>query len=173
MQTRCSNAFVQPVDLLAVEAGIHPGLADPEVKDALVQGTYSEPLSYKTLTNLAFTDAQSDKKLWDLLPTMYALSFLVSSYWREAVFVPSIEAHDNNVHVLTKAINELIIHFKSLTSDHNSEEEIVALLNAFVEMSSVVLMRMARSKTDKTVKDLPSVVVFLDMVCCTHDTSHV
>lgn len=139
------NAEFTPVDLLAVEAGIHPGLADPEVKDALVQ------------------DAQSDKKLWDLLPTMYALSFLVSSYWREAVFVPSIEAHDNNVHVLTKAINELIIHFKSLTSDHNSEEEIVALLNAFVEMSSVVLMRMARSKTDKTVKDLPSVVVFLDM----------
>jgi hypothetical protein len=88
--------------LLAVEAGIHPGLADPEVKDALVQ------------------DAQSDKKLWDLLPTMYALSFLVSSYWREAVFVPSIEAHDNNVHVLTKAINELIIHFKSLTSDHRT-----------------------------------------------------
>lgn len=110
------------------------------------------------------TDAQSDKKLWDLLPTMYALSFLVSTHWRDAVFVPSIEAHDNNVHVLTKAINELIIHFKSLTSDHNSEEEIVALLNAFVEMSSVVLMRMARSKTDKTVKDLPSVVVFLDMV---------
>ncbi len=96
---------------------------------------------------------------------MFAMSFLVSTYWREAVFVPSIEAHDNNVHVLAKAINELIIHFKSLTSENNSEEEIVALLNAFVEMSSVILMRMARSKTDKTVKDLPSVVVFLDMVC--------
>jgi len=111
-------------------------------------------------------DAQSDKKLWDFLPTMFALSFLVSTYWREAVFVPSIEAHDNNVHVLVKAINDLVIHFKSLTSENNSEEEIVALLNAFVEMSSVVLMRMARSKTDKTVKDLPSVVVFLDMVRC-------
>jgi hypothetical protein len=57
-------------------------------------------------------ETQGDKKLWDLLPTLYATAFVTSTFWRDALYVPAIEGHDNNVHVLSKTISDLIIHFK-------------------------------------------------------------
>jgi hypothetical protein len=59
----------------------------------------------------------------------------------------------------------LLCFFQSVTSDNNSESEIVALLLQFIDMSSIFLARLARTKgSDKIVKHLPSVVVFLDIV---------
>jgi NCK-associated protein 1 len=134
-----------PMDAFALDCGVDVGIADPELKEIFLPET------------------QGDKKLWDLLPVLYASSFVVSTYWKDALYVPSIEGHDNNVHVLTKAISDLIIHFKSLISESNSQNDIVATLLQFVEISSIFLARMARTKGDKTVKHLPSVVIFIDL----------
>jgi hypothetical protein len=34
---------------------------------------------------------ESDKRLWDLLPVMYAAAFVTSNIWKEAQFKPYIE----------------------------------------------------------------------------------
>jgi len=68
-----SDLFLrQPTDLLAQDAGIDVNGADAGLKTMLV-GV-----------------AQADIKLWDLIPAMFAASFVLSTYWREATYNPSI-----------------------------------------------------------------------------------
>jgi len=135
-----------PMDTLAHDIGVDVGVADQELKTILI------------------TSAQSDSKLWNLLPTLYASSFAVSTYWRDAVYRPAIEAIENNVHVLSKTISELIISFKALTTDSEEERVIGTLLGSYLEISSVFLLRMFKGTKEKNLpRDLPSVVIFLDL----------
>jgi hypothetical protein len=124
-------------------------------------GTADQAL--KKLLGKAFTS--TDFPLVNALPYLYAASFS-SAVWREAQFKPLIEAHTNNANSLSKCINSLIIAAKSVTSVEKNELEIVNLLKTFVEVSSVILLRLARNtKTDKhSLSDFPSVITFLDRV---------
>lgn len=112
----------------------------------------------------------ADAGLMDLLPFMFAASFTSNIVWREAQFRPVIEGHSNNAHTLAKTINELIIAFKAITSSSGDEREIALMLKTFVEVSSVILLRMAKyaqAKQDKhTPVDFPSIIIFMDRVSC-------
>eukprot|EP01119_Soliformovum_irregulare_P005153 TRINITY_DN1660_c0_g1_i1.p1 TRINITY_DN1660_c0_g1~~TRINITY_DN1660_c0_g1_i1.p1 ORF type:complete len:1147 (-),score=374.72 TRINITY_DN1660_c0_g1_i1:168-3608(-) len=134
-----------PMDLLAKDAGIPLETADQPLKRFLSKSIGS-----------------ADAALWDYLPLMFAASF-TSNVWREAVYKPVVEAHVNNAHTLAKAINDLIIAFKAVTTSTGDEKEIVTLLRSFVEISSIILLRIARQKADKhTPVDFPSVIIFMD-----------
>lgn len=97
----------------------------------------------------------ADAALFDYLPYMFAVSF-TTNIWKDAKYVPSIDGKigqevnsfcagdTNNAHTLAKCINDLIIAFKSITTSTGDEKEIVHLLKTFVEVSSVILLRMAR-----------------------------
>jgi len=140
-----------PTDLLAMDCGINMGTADQALKKFLSKAIGS-----------------ADAPLWDLLPYMYAASF-TSQVWRDAQYRPAIEGYTNNAHTLAKCINDLIVAFKSITmSNQLDEKEITNLLKEFVEVSSVILLRMARSinlaKQEKhTPVDFPSVIIFMDL----------
>jgi len=145
------NTFMSPellpIDLLAKDCGIPIGTADQALKKFLSKSIGS-----------------ADATLWDLLPLMFAASF-TSNIWKEAQYKPAIEGHTNNVHTLANCINDLIIAFKAITTNSGDEKEIVTLLRTFVEVSSIILLRMARvpSKQDKHAPvDLPSIIIFID-----------
>lgn len=144
------NTYVQheliPSDALAFDAGLELGTADQALKKLLGK---------------AYTS--TDFPLVNSLPYLYAASFS-SIVWREAQFKPLIEAHTNNANALSKCINSLIIAAKSVVSTEKNELEIVNLLKTFVEVSSVILLRLSRNtKSDKySLSDFPSVITFLD-----------
>jgi hypothetical protein len=55
------------------------------------------------------------------------------------------------------------VSFSALTNSSNNPTDIVALLQRFVEVSAVMLLRMARAKSDKHGPiDFPSIIIFLD-----------
>jgi len=145
-----TNTFMSPelitIDALASDCGMNVTTADQALKKFLIK-----------------TVGSADAPLWDLLPFMYAAS-LHSNVWREAQYNAAIEAHQNNAHTLAKTINDLIVAFKSVTITNPDEKEIVILLQRFVEVSSVLLLRLARiSKQDKQYPiNFPSTAIFMD-----------
>jgi len=107
---------------------------------------------------------QRDKSIWKALPVLYAISFLVAPQWKECVYNPDIEAYDNNVHVLVRTINDLILSFSSLTMASREPQELAEGLNLFVKITALWLMRMMKKPDRHTApKDLPSVLIFLDL----------
>ncbi|EGG24359.1 component of SCAR regulatory complex [Cavenderia fasciculata] len=142
------NTFMFPeflgVDTIALDAGLDVGVADQYLKLFLRK-----------------ISTEADKKLWEMLPIMYAVSFQ-STFWKEATYRPSLEAYTNNINVLSRCINDLLIAFGAINSTTGNEAEIVVSLQKFVEISAVLIMRLFRGKVEKTPNDLPSVVVFLD-----------
>jgi len=137
-----------PTDCLAHDCGIPVGTSDQALKKFLAKAIGS-----------------ADAPLWDLLPYMFAASFTSSNIWREAVYKPGIDGYLNNAHTLARAIFDLIVAFKAITTSTNDEKDIVVLLKAFVDVSSALLLRMARSasKADKNAPmDMGSLLIFLD-----------
>eukprot|EP01117_Protostelium_nocturnum_P003960 TRINITY_DN15235_c0_g1_i1.p1 TRINITY_DN15235_c0_g1~~TRINITY_DN15235_c0_g1_i1.p1 ORF type:complete len:1144 (-),score=340.06 TRINITY_DN15235_c0_g1_i1:56-3487(-) len=145
--TFMANEFI-PLDTLAYDCGVNVGTADQALKKAISRAIGS-----------------ADAPLLDLLPYMYAASF-TSLTWKEADYKAIIEAHTNNIHTLAKAINFLVLAFKSVNTVNANEKEIVDQLKIFTEVSSVILLRMSRNLTvkDKTLPtNLPAVLIFLDL----------
>jgi len=143
------NTFMHPdllpVDSLAIDCGLDCGPADQ----------YLKQIFKKTTT-------ESDKRVWDLLPIMFAVAFPTSMVWKEAIYKPQLEGYLNNAHSLSRCINDLIITFATLTNPSGSELEIITLLQRFIEISSVILLRMARTKDKHSPIDFPSVIIFMD-----------
>uniref|UniRef100_A0A6B2KWY4 CYRIA/CYRIB Rac1 binding domain-containing protein n=1 Tax=Arcella intermedia TaxID=1963864 RepID=A0A6B2KWY4_9EUKA len=141
-----------PMDTLAMDLGIDVGLSDHELKNAL----------------LPFV--QKDKDVWATLPAMYAVSFMISSHWKEAVWNRALGIHENNIHVLAYTIPLLIIQFTSITQSSRNLNDIIEILDNFLKMSAVFLLRTAKRRYDKqkdkdipVPKDLASVLIFLDL----------
>jgi len=136
-----------PADALASEIGLPLGTADQALKRILLK---------------AFSP--TDGGLITLLPYLYAGSF-ISSLWKEAQFKPLIEAYNNNVHSIAKCINSITVSLNSILSTSKDEREMFNLLRIFVEVSSVILLRLSRSsnKPDKnTPTDFSSLIIFMD-----------
>jgi NCK-associated protein 1 len=146
-----SNTFMfpefLPTDVMALDIGIDVETSDQPLKVMLKKAS-----------------PEADKKLWDLLPVMYAVSFPTSTIWREAQYRPFLEGHLNNAHTLVTAINSLITAFSAITVVGAADEGIIAAqLYRYVEISAIILLRMARAKPDKHGPvDFPSVITFLD-----------
>eukprot|EP01112_Ceratiomyxa_fruticulosa_P019008 TRINITY_DN6153_c0_g1_i1.p1 TRINITY_DN6153_c0_g1~~TRINITY_DN6153_c0_g1_i1.p1 ORF type:complete len:1157 (-),score=241.56 TRINITY_DN6153_c0_g1_i1:17-3487(-) len=143
------NTFMHPdllpVDTLAIDLGLETVSADQYLKQVFKKSTL-----------------ESDKRVWDLLPIMFAVAFPTSLLWKEAVYKPQLEGYLNNAHNLSRCINDLIITFGTLTNPSGSELDIIALLQRFIEVSSVILLRMARTKDKHSPTDFPSVIIFMD-----------
>jgi len=135
------------MDSLALNCGITLSIDDPELHKVLVEC------------------ASVDSEIWDLLPIMYAVSMGVSNYWRDAIYNPVIRGYENNVHVLITTINTLIIGFKAMALGPTARDttSITQSLNTFVTITAMLLLKMLLKQIDKPPKDLPSVVIFLDM----------
>jgi len=145
--TFCTPAYMA-VDCMAQDCALPNETSDQSLKAFLKKAT-----------------GGSDSVLWDLLPFMYAAGF-TSNIWREAIYKSNLEAHSNGVHTLAKVINEFLIDFKSITSGTLDEQEIVNLQKTFLDVSSVLLLRMANPvhKNEKTAPiDFSSIIVFLDI----------
>ncbi len=117
-------------DILAFECGIPVGTADQTLKLALkdVVGSSSD-----------------DVQLWSLLPTLTAATMLSKS-WAESDYRTGVEGYRTNLHCVAKSLTELVVVFKSLTSQTRNELEIQLLLEVFLEHSTVLLLR--ASQTD-------------------------
>jgi hypothetical protein len=71
------------------------------------------------------------------------------------------------VHALARCINSITVSLSSIVSVNRDEREILNLQRLFVEVSSVILLRMSKyaNKPDKTTPvEFPSVIIFLDRV---------
>ncbi|KYQ89693.1 component of SCAR regulatory complex [Tieghemostelium lacteum] len=134
------------VDVLALDSGLDVGIADQYLK-VLLKKSCSE----------------ADKKIWDLLPVMYALCFYGSA-WKDASFKPPIDAHFNNVHTLSKTIIDLLIAFGVNSSTTGNIAEITASFKKFLEISAVIILRMFKAKGNEKYipNEIQSVVIFLD-----------
>jgi len=149
------EASLVPMDTLALDLGMDVGLSDHELRNAL----------------LPFV--QRDKEVWLSLPVMYAVSFMVSSHWREATHNCAIGVHENNIHVLAQTIPDLITLFSSLALSSRNLQDIAEILQTYVRMSAVFLLRMckrryANQRDIPIPKDLASVIIFMDLFikCC-------
>jgi len=135
-----------PMDCLAMDCGIKMLTADQSLKHVLSRA-----------------NSENDKKTWNMLPLMYAVSFATSTVWRDTSYRAVVEGFTNNVHCLTKCINELVVALKAISC--NDEKDIVGALYTFIEVASVFLLRCAdpakqNAKTGPS--DLPSAMVFMD-----------
>lgn len=67
---------------------------------------------------------------------------------------------------MAKTINSLTIAFKAITSPQQDERVIFNLQKSFLDVASLVLLRMAKQndKDKKAPVDYPSMVIFLDLV---------
>jgi NCK-associated protein 1 len=117
-------------DILAFECGIPVGTADQKLKLAL-----------KDVIGSTADDAQ----LWSLLPTLTAATMLSKS-WAESDYRTGVEGYRTNLHCVAKSLTQLVVVFKSLTSQTRNELEIQLLLEVFLEHSTVLLLR--ASQTD-------------------------
>jgi NCK-associated protein 1 len=144
------NTFIDPallpLDLLAYDYGMDMASADQAMK-AVLKKVHQE----------------GDQKMWQLLPVMFAIVF-TSATWKEAVYMPAIEAYNNNVGVTARSIVSLIVGFCAITLPVHDEKPIAAFFKDFVEISATILLRMARTPRGdkKGPVDFPSMIIFLD-----------
>lgn len=146
------NTFINPnllsSDCLAYDCGLPLVTADHAFKRFLQKaiGTAEAPL-------------------WDLIPYMFAASFY-SLPFRETSFRASLEGHSNNAHAMMKCINELLVGFKSIVSQTNDEQEIVDSLKSFLDISSVLLLRLPSTvlKEKFTPQHFSSIIICMDKV---------
>mmetsp|Transcript_23209 Transcript_23209/g.58056 ORF Transcript_23209/g.58056 Transcript_23209/m.58056 type:complete len:1151 (-) Transcript_23209:109-3561(-) len=127
-------------------------------------------------TPLAFLAKQqvssADAAIWNLLPAAFTACFY-SRVWGEALYLKSYEAHTNNMHCAARAMSAMMISVKrALCTSPEGELEVVAMLEKFVEISSITLLRFLSvnpSDLGRSVKlhSLPSVVIFLDLFITT------
>ena len=137
------------MDSMAQDAGVDVSIADQPLKVALL------PLT------------TSDRALWDLLPAAFAAAFLISNHWKDAIYNPTLEAFENNAHVLVHTISDLLINFKALSGEGDNDENTIRdQLVKFLDISGTILLRALSSpKLDPKLvpKDFASLFVFLDL----------
>jgi len=133
------------LDLLASDYGVDVGVADQSLKAVL-----------KTAM------ADGDHKTWRLLPVMFGVMFL-SPIWRDAHFIPSLDAYQNNLHLLSRVINDFILGFASLIIYPPDDKQVIPFLTQFVEIASMTLLRQTRIpiKGDKK-PDWAAIMIFID-----------
>jgi len=133
------------LDLLAADYGVDVGMADQSLKAVL-----------KTAM------ADGDQKTWRLLPVLFGVMFL-SPIWRDAHYIPSLDAYQNNLHLLTRVINDYILGFASLIIYPPDDKQVTPFLTQFVEIASMTLLRQTRIpvKGDKK-PDYSAIMIFLD-----------
>jgi len=140
---------LQSVDCLAYDLGIDVGSAD-------------HPL--KVFVRKAIGGA--DPALWTLFPAMHAVAFVTSKLWLESDFRAVLESHSNNCNVIALCISEIIVALKS-SSANQDEKEIVNSIQFFMDISTALLLRVARDNKphERILKGtLPSILIFLDKV---------
>jgi NCK-associated protein 1 len=136
------------VDQLAVDSGID---------------LFDTPLAFLAKQNVNSADAP----LWNLLPAAFTACFY-SRVWGDALYLKQYEAHTNNVHCSARAMSAIMIAVKrALCTTPEGEVEVVSMLEKFVEISAITLLRFCSlnpSDLSRSVKlhSLPSVVIFLD-----------
>lgn len=146
------NTFMKPefieMDSLAASCGLDVGTADQALKGVLSK-LVGEP----------------DRSILKLLPYMYAASFLCSKVWGEAVYHSTIEAHSNNAHTMSLAINALLISVEA-SSGEGGEGDLINLIRKFVEASSCILLKQAQQPLKATeklgIQSFPSIMIFMD-----------
>jgi len=133
------------LDLFAGDYGVDVGMADQSLKAVL-----------KT----AMSDG--DQKVWRLLPVMFGVMFL-SPIWRETRYIPSLDAYQGNLHLLSRVINDFILGFASLIIYPPDDKQVTPFMTQFVEIASMTLLRQTRIpvKGDKK-PDYSAIMIFVD-----------
>jgi len=133
------------LDLFAADYGVDVGVADQSLKAVL-----------KTAM------ADGDQKTWRLLPVMFGVMFL-SPVWREARYIPSIDAYQGNLHLLSRVINDYILGFASLIIYPPDDKQVAPFFTQFVDIASMTLLRQTRIpvKGDKK-PDWAAITIFID-----------
>jgi len=133
------------LDLFASDYGVDVGMADQSLKAVL-----------KTAM------ADGDQKIWRFLPVMFGVMFLSPS-WRDAHYIPSLDAYQNNLHLLSRVINDFILGFASLIIYPPDDKQVTPFMTQFVEIASMTLLRQSRIpvKGDKK-PDFPAITIFVD-----------
>ena len=152
------NLFMRPellgLDALSTAAGVQLGSGDQALK-ALASRMISV----------------EERAVWDQLPVLFAMIFSTKTV-SESVWMPHIEAYQNNLHVAAASIHALIVTAAVATSEKNSPAEVVEALRRFVEISSVYLLNHAQSGFGDVgakemqklgIRSLPSLLIFLDL----------
>jgi len=139
------EASLLALDLLASDYGIDVGMADQSLKAAL-----------KTAM------ADGDQKTWRFLPVMFGVMFL-SPIWRDAHYIPSLDAYQGNLHLLSRVINDYILGFASLIIYPPDDKQVTPFMTQFVEIASMTLLRQSRIpvKGDKK-PDFSAITIFVD-----------
>jgi len=133
------------LDLFASDYGVDVGMADQSLKAVL-----------KTAM------ADGDQKTWRLLPVMFGVMFL-SPIWRDAHYIPSLDAYQGNLHLLGRVINDFILGFASLIIYPPDDKQVIPFMTQFVEIASMTLLRQTRIpvKGDKK-PDFAAIMIFVD-----------
>lgn len=139
------EAGLLALDLLASDYGVDVGMADQSLKAAL-----------KTAM------ADGDQKTWRFLPVMFGVMFL-SPIWRDVHYIPSLDAYQNNLHLLSRVINDYILGFASLIIYPPDDKQVTPFMTQFVEIASMTLLRQSRIpvKGDKK-PDFSAITIFVD-----------
>jgi len=139
------EAGLLALDLFASDYGVDVGMADQSLKAVL-----------KT----AMQDG--DQKTWRLLPVMFGVMFL-SPIWREAHYIPSLDAYQGNLHLISRVIDDYILGFASLIIYPPDDKQVTPFMTQFVEIASMTLLRQSRIpvKGDKK-PDFSAIMLFVD-----------
>jgi len=134
------------LDLFASDYGVDVGVADQSLKAVL-----------KTAL-----EGDDPSKTWKLLPVMFGVMFL-SPVWRDAHYIPSLDAYQGNLHLLSRVVNDYITGFTSLFINPPDPKQVPLFLAQFVDIASMTLLRQTRIpvKGDKK-PDWSAIMIFID-----------
>jgi hypothetical protein len=128
------NTFMVPdyiaIDMLAKYVGVNVGTADQLLKSYIGK---------------AFAKHENGLTLSAQLPTLFAASF-ATKFWAEATkcYRANVEAFQNNAHVLSSTIHDLILSIKVTNTTNENLQEIINLLARFVEISSTIFLKLSK-----------------------------
>eukprot|EP00742_Colponemidia_sp_Colp-10_P004185 GILJ01004464.1.p1 GENE.GILJ01004464.1~~GILJ01004464.1.p1 ORF type:complete len:1153 (-),score=184.26 GILJ01004464.1:147-3605(-) len=142
-----------PLDLLAKDAGIAMGVADQDLKAALMR-----------------CNGVNDSRLWYLLPYAFAAS-LTSNVWKNAQFRVRVDAYLNNEHLIGKTVITLLTYMTAIAStDKTTSAPLDRSITTFLNAASTVVLWMKKYSTSQF-KEYPveAMFLFLDHVARASD----
>jgi len=114
------------------------------------------------LSNVFKPLVQANKDAWAALPAALAVSIMLATQWKDAVYDAGLHVYDNGLHVLAQTV-PILIH----TVETNSEPAVLpfSMNLQFLTLAGTLLLRVAKSETStRHRKDLASSIIFIDLV---------
>ncbi|KAH3758257.1 component of SCAR regulatory complex [Pelomyxa schiedti] len=140
-QSAWRNVYLLPqllgINSLAGDIGINVGSADQYFKLALKKVV-----------------SEADQKIVRLLPVAFAIS-IYSTQWKEAQYIPPLEAFQNSTHVLNRCYHDLLEAMNVVSMSTQDPVVVMQQMRHYLEVTTTLVLRLLRGDLRRGPADPP------------------